>query len=95
MLARHIHQFFTDEGHSSSSVHLVNPSRAPPAGPTGDAQVAPGQMRGEDASVSRRAAPRPPSIIFILLVLLCTFTAFYLSVIEQKERHHGNRDGQT
>lgn len=34
-------------------------------------------------SVSRRAASRPPAIIFILFVLVCTFTAFYLSVITQ------------
>lgn len=43
----------------------------------------PWQMRGEDVSVSRRAASRPPAIIFILFVLVCTFTAFYLLVITQ------------
>lgn len=46
MLARHIHQFFADEDHWSSSAHLVNTPRAPPAGPTGDAQVAPAADEG-------------------------------------------------
>lgn len=78
MLARHIHQFFTDEDRSSSSLHLVNPSRAPPAGPTGDAQVTPAADEGRGrvsvpegcvTSPSRHLHPAPPPPLHFYSIL--------------------------
>lgn len=94
MLARHIHQFFTDEGHSSSSVHVVNPSRAPPAGPTDDAQVAPAADEGRGrvgvpegrstAPIHHLHHPHPhlrPRLHFYSILPVGQ---------QQQRRHHGN-----